>query len=284
MDKTNGHVAKILGIKFGILSAEQIRGMSVAEITSRDTYINNKPVVGGIFDPRMGILDSGLLCPTDGHNNINCPGYFGHIELAKPVFYIQYLSSILKILKIICYKCSKLLICKNEYKKQFDTLSNEERWNEITQIASKVQRCGECTENGCGCLQPSKIKKEGLATIYAEWENIDGIEDTDKLIIQLTPEIILKLFQRISNDDINFMGLDSVFSRPESMICQVFACPPPAVRPSVKHNIQQRSEDDLSHIIINIIKANKTLLEKKTNKIKIVNLILLLCIYALFSP
>ena len=36
----------------------------------------------------------------------------------------------------------------------------------------------------------------------------------------------------------------------------------PAVRPSVKHDAQQRSEDDISHIIVNIIKANKTLLDK----------------------
>ena len=43
---------------------------------------------------------------------------------------------------------------------------------------------------------------------------------------------------------------------------QVLAIPPPQVRPSVKHDSQQRSEDDLTHIIINIIKANKMLQEK----------------------
>jgi DNA-directed RNA polymerase II subunit RPB1 len=46
------------------------------------------------------------------------------------------------------------------------------------------------------------------------------------------------------------------------MICQVLAVPPPAVRPSVKHDSQQRSEDDISHIIVNIIKHNKTLQER----------------------
>jgi len=49
------------------------------------------------------------------------------------------------------------------------------------------------------------------------------------------------------------------------MICQVMAVPPPAVRPSVKHDAQQRSEDDLSHILVNIIKSNKTLQEKIQN-------------------
>jgi DNA-directed RNA polymerase II subunit RPB1 len=49
------------------------------------------------------------------------------------------------------------------------------------------------------------------------------------------------------------------------MICQVLAVPPPAVRPSVKHDAQQRSEDDLSHILVNIIKTNKTLQDKLQN-------------------
>ena len=59
-----------------------------------------------------------------------------------------------------------------------------------------------------------------------------------------------------------FLGFSPIWSRPDWMICQVMAVPPPAVRPSVKHDAQQRSEDDISHIIVNIIKSNKTLQEK----------------------
>jgi DNA-directed RNA polymerase II subunit RPB1 len=69
----------------------------ISEIVSRDTYINNKPVMGGLFDPRMGVLDPGLICPTDGLNYMQTPGYFGHIELARPIFYIQYLETVKKI-------------------------------------------------------------------------------------------------------------------------------------------------------------------------------------------
>merc|ERR1711998_142796 len=98
------NVSKILGIQFSILSPEEIRKGSVAEITSRDTYINNKPVVGGLFDPRMGVLEPGLICPTDGLDYISSPGYFGHIELARPVYYFQYLSTIMKIMKCVCFK------------------------------------------------------------------------------------------------------------------------------------------------------------------------------------
>ena len=46
------------------------------------------------------------------------------------------------------------------------------------------------------------------------------------------------------------------------MICKILPVPPPAVRPSVKHDAQQRSEDDLTHIYMNILKTNNFLKEK----------------------
>ena len=107
--------SKIIGVQFSILSPDEIRKNSVVEVTSRDTYINNKPVIGGLFDPRMGVLEPGLICPTDGLTYIDTPGYFGHIELARPVFYIHHLKDILKILKTVCFKCSKLLINKSQH-------------------------------------------------------------------------------------------------------------------------------------------------------------------------
>ena len=252
--------ASIVGIQFGIMSPEQIRRASVAKITSKDTYINNRPVVNGIFDPRMGVLDPGFICPTDGSNYIDCPGYFGHIDLVRPVFYIQYLSQIIKILRCICLRCSKLL-CNKLKHQHLLKLSRKERWAYVFEQTSKIKRCGDENEDGCGYLKAEKIKKDGIATITAEWASID---DT-KIIKKLSAELIHKIFKRISDDDVDFMGFSSIYSRPEWMICQALAIPPPCVRPSVKHDAQQRSEDDLSHIIISIIKANQQLTDKIKN-------------------
>ena len=254
--KKNEVASKIIGIQFSIPSPEEIRRMSVAEITSKETYINNRPAVNGLFDPRMGILEPGLICPTDGHTYIDTPGYFGHIELARPVYYIQYLSTVLRILRCVCFKCSKLLISKDNFKND----NKKSRWDDIFQICNKVKRCGDENEHGCGCKQPDKIKKEGLSTIIMEWNNIE--DESSKTSLKLMCEDVLKILKRISDDDITYMGFSPVWSRPEWMICQVLAVPPPSIRPSVKHDANQRSEDDLSHILINIIKTNITLNEK----------------------
>ena len=258
----NYSYSKIIGIQFSILSPEEILKSSVAEITTRDTYINNKPVIGGLFDPRMGVLEPGLICPTDGLDYMKTPGYHGHIKLARPVFYIQYLSTIIKCLNCVCFKCSKLLISKDKYKQALK-LEGSTRWKYVFDLATDVKRCGDETDDGCGCLQPNKIRKEGLSTIFAEWKG-DG-PDSEPMIIKITPEMCLKILKRISDEDVNFMGFSPIWSRPDWMICQVMSVPPPAVRPSVKHDSQQRSEDDLSHILVNIIKTNKTLQEKIQN-------------------
>ena len=262
-DQNSKSSSKIIGIQFSILSPDEIRKTSVAEITTRDTYINSKPVISGLFDPRMGILDPGLICPTDGLDYMKTPGYFGHINLSRPVFYIQYLNIIIKVLRCTCVKCSKLLINKERHKYLLK-LTSEQRWAEIFSIASKVKRCGENNDDGCGYKQPNKIRKENLATLIAEWDSVDNQSEdaSGKISIKISPEKVIKIFRRISDDDIKFMGFSPLWSRPEWMVCQVLAVPPPAIRPSVKHDSQQRSEDDLTHIIVNIIKANKSLQEK----------------------
>jgi DNA-directed RNA polymerase II subunit RPB1 len=245
----------ILGIQFSILSPDEIRRLSVVEITSRDTYVNGKAVLNGLFDPRMGTLEPGTICPTDGLNHIQCPGYFGSLELARPVFYIQFLDTILEVLKSVCIKCSRLLVAKNP---AWYDLPKEKRWKKIYAMtgAGKVKRCGEKNDDGCGCKMP-KFKKDGFSTIQAEW-----VKGDEKVNMKITPELVIKIFKRISDEDVAFMGFSPTFSRPEWMVCQVLAVPPPAVRPSVKHDAQQRSEDDLSHSLIQIIKTNKSLADK----------------------
>jgi len=262
--------ARIIGVQFSLLSPEEIRRNSVVEITSRDTYNNNKPVPYGLFDTRMGVLEPGMICPTDGLTYMDTPGYFGHIELARPVFAMQHIKEIMKIARCVCFKCSKLLIDKTKYTYILNR-SAEARWEFVSKEASGISRCGNETDDGCGCRQPTRIMLEGMCKIEATWPNLEGSSSTDAAAagaaavpvkIILTPEIILKIFRRISDDDVFFMGFHPKWSRPEWMVFTVLPVPPPSVRPSVKYDAQQRSEDDLTHIYSNIIKCNTILKEK----------------------
>lgn len=49
------------------------------------------------------------MCVPTG-NMTECPGHFGHIELAKPVFHVGFLVKTMKVLRCVCFFCSKLLV------------------------------------------------------------------------------------------------------------------------------------------------------------------------------
>ena len=103
-------IREISGVQFCILSPEEIKRRSVVHVTQTLLYdANGDPVLGGLMDPRMGVIDHGKICPTDGLDNRFCPGYLGHIELAKPVFHHQFLDITLKAIKCFCQRCSSIL-------------------------------------------------------------------------------------------------------------------------------------------------------------------------------
>ena len=79
-------------IQFGIFSHDDIENGAVAEIYTSDTYDGGMPKNNGLFDNRMGVIDRYLTCPTDMQDYKICPGYFGKIKLAKPVFNFHFLS------------------------------------------------------------------------------------------------------------------------------------------------------------------------------------------------
>jgi DNA-directed RNA polymerase II subunit RPB1 len=271
-------IEPIVGIQMCVFSPEEIERRSVVEITNAGTYEGNEPKIAGLFDPRMGVLDNGKECRSCGQTNHKCPGHFGHFRLARPVYYFQFFPYILNILSCVCVRCSKVLIDKTRNKSLLKKRT-EARWRDVLTKCKEIKRCGQDTEDGCGTLQPSRYRREGIARIVAEWDN--AIDMTDKTIqlLQgsereqvndmksqkqpLEVEYVLRLFRRITDEDVDFMGLNRYWCRPEWMICTVLPIPPPQVRPSVIQDNNQRSEDDLTHKLAEIIKTNNTYLQAK---------------------
>ena len=264
--RPNSDIQPIVGIQFGIFSPDEIEKRSVVEVTNAGTYDGNEPRIGGLFDPRMGVLDNGKTCRSCGQTNHNCPGHFGHFRLARPVYFIQFFPYVLNVLNCVCVRCSKLLVDK-ELRKDVTKRRGEARWRAVLALCSNIGRCGQETEDGCGALQPNRYTRDGIARITAEWENMntEGGAKGEKMRQVLEVEYVLRLFRRITDEDVDFMGLNRFWCRPDWMICSVMPIPPPQVRPSVIQDNNQRSEDDLTHKLFEIIMTNHRLQEKINN-------------------
>ena len=249
----------VSGLQFSILSPEEIRKQSVVEITKHETFDKDIPVVKGLFDSRMGTTEIGCVCTTCGLDNLGCPGHFGHIELAKPVYNYHFIDITIKILKCVCFRCGKLKIDKNSnIISEIKEKPNKVRWTEIYELSSKIGRCGEENDDGCGCIQPTRYKLDGINGVQTVWKDLD-IPASETY---LSAEYVKSLFEKISDEDCNLLGFSSIWCRPEWLICSVFPVPPPSMRPTVKQGDSQRMDDDLTHKLSEIVKYNNSLKSK----------------------
>ena len=256
-------------IQFSLFSHQDIKRGSVADILTPDTYDSNIPKNNGLFDHNMGSIDASIICPTDEKKAELCPGYFGKIDLALPVFNHHFITYVEKILKCVCFRCSNLLLDKSDphVLKELEGKKGYNRFVACIALCSKNKKC--LFNNGCFVLQPTKYvrlngaasirDKNNIIQIYAEFSQ-NAFSDTKVLKQQnFTPLICYQILKKIKDEDVDFLGLSSKFSRPEWMIITSLAVPPPSVRPSVRQSDNQRSEDDLTYALCNIIKSNKLL-------------------------
>lgn len=271
-------------VQFGILGPDEIKRMSVGEIEFPEIYENGKPKKGGLMDPRQGVIDRRGRCMTCAGNLADCPGHFAHLELARPVFHVGFLSKILKILRCVCFYCSKLLLDKDNQRVKeiirktqgnprrrltliYDMCKSKVVCDGGNEIESQTMEDGDDGEKvikagGCGRYQPS-YRRTGI-DINAEWKkNVN--EDTQERKIFLTAERTLEIFKQISDEDCMILGMDPRFARPDWMICTVLPVPPLAVRPAVVTFGSARNQDDLTHKLSDIIKTNIQLRNNEAN-------------------
>lgn len=88
------------------------RKYSVAKIETSDTFEKGLPKAGGLADLRMGTTEKGVVCTTDGCSQMDSPGYFGHIELARPMYHCGFIRTVVRVLRCVSYHTSKLLLDK----------------------------------------------------------------------------------------------------------------------------------------------------------------------------
>nr|CAA26904.1 put. RNA polymerase II largest subunit [Saccharomyces cerevisiae] len=260
-------------VQFGLFSPEEVRAISVAKIRFPETMdeTQTRAKIGGLNDPRLGSIDRNLKCQTCQEGMNECPGHFGHIDLAKPVFHVGFIAKIKKVCECVCMHCGKLLLDEhNELMRQALAIKDSKKrfaaiWTLCktkmvceTDVPSEDDPTQLVSRGGCGNTQPT-IRKDGLKLV-GSWKKDRATGDADEPELRvLSTEEILNIFKHISVKDFTSLGFNEVFSRPEWMILTCLPVPPPPVRPSISFNESQRGEDDLTFKLADILKANISL-------------------------
>ena len=243
---------KISHIDFGVFSPKQIMDLASAKIVTPELYDREGySVDGGLMDIRLGVIDPGLRCKTCGQKLKECPGHFGYIELARPTIHIKFVRQILDLLKSTCKYCARVLIPENNIKRYlgvFEKVGAEEgfeaRRRKIKEVVSKYklkEKCPHCDK------KQEKIKLDKPYNYY----------ETE---IRLSPIEVRARLEKIEEEDLAIFGYSKSF-RPEWMILTVLQIPPVTMRPSITLESGERSEDDLTHKLGDIVRINQRLFE-----------------------
>jgi len=244
---------QVESITFSVFSPKLLKQMASAKIVTPELYDKEGyPVDGGLMDIRLGVIDPGLKCKTCGSKLKECAGHFGYIELARPVIHIKFINIILNLLKSTCKECSKILIPKAKFAKVKEELAAvekekgiEERRQSIKDIISKLKTINKCPH--CKARQPKMSLEK--PTIFLESEK------------RVNPIEIRARLEKISDEDLELFGLNPKAVRPEWMILTILPIPPVTMRPSITLESGERSEDDLTHKLGDIVRINQRLFE-----------------------
>ncbi len=226
---------KISEMRFSLLSPEQIKKLSVAKIVTPELYdVDGYPVDGGLMDLRLGAVDPGVRCRTCGGRLKECLGHPGIIELARPVVHIKYLPIIDLVLRSTCEACGKALI-----KDEKDLAKN------LVSRIKKAKDGKKCPH--CQIIQ-EKVRLEKPTSFRSGRRRLFPSEIRERLV-------------KVSDEDLRILGINSETLRPEWAIMTSLLVPPVTVRPSITLESGERSEDDLTHKLSDIIRSNQRLWE-----------------------
>ncbi|GBE61229.1 DNA-directed RNA polymerase II largest protein [Babesia ovata] len=260
---------KVRAIEFGVLDPEMLKRLSVCEVTQTDFYRDGVPVTGGLNDLRMGTTDARHNCLTCYMDLKHCTGHFGHITLSKAMYHSSFIIAVMKVLRCVCFNCSSLLCAKDDPRviQIMKLRATALRLNRLVEVCSTLPRCQHATlagskMKGCGYPQP-RYSKEGTSLLIQftdkhrqMLEEVD--EDCDEIKRPFTAEEAFKILKGISHEDMRYLGFNPERSQPSWLILQVLPVPPPPVRPYVAYG-SDRSEDDLTLKLLDIVKANNML-------------------------
>jgi len=232
------YIYKRIGkVVFGVLSPKIIKKIAATKIVTAELYDKEGyPVDGGLMDIHLGVIDPGLRCKTCSGKIKECPGHFGYVDLARPVIHVNYVKKILIVLRSICGSCGHILALEK------DIQDKGLRGLSLLKYLKTVKTCPHCNTK----KYPTKLEKP---TTFVENER------------RVTPIEIISRFEKLTDDEVELLGMNPRYARPEWMVVSILPVPPVTTRPSITLETGERSEDDLTHKLGDVVRINQRLFE-----------------------
>lgn len=249
--------SRIKSVHFGVLSGEEIRKMSVVHVTESTMYYRGIPQTNGINDHRMGTCDRRLVCGTCGHNVSDCQGHSGHMEIPIPLYQAGFMDLTVKILRSVCFGCSRICLAKEEEGVEDGieqgvedvVLSGKEKNPSKNLFLSVFAQCRtkrRCPH--CDMPLPQNYVRSG-PNIRCDWgpdPDFSCEEEREYCTRPFQQTDAFSILRNIPKEDLARMGLSSL--NPEHLMSTCLLVPPPVVRPaiSVSDGSRSRGQDDLT--------------------------------------
>ena len=240
--RANTEPTEIEAIQFVLLSAEEIKRMSVVQVTVATT---TPGTANSLSDLRMGPLyGHGGMCQTCSLDYQSCPGHFGHVSLPVPVYNPMFIHTVVRILNTVCIFCCRLRMShvwvRLNHPLPSATVHHYAILNRLRALANTGGRQTVCVHCDAS-LSVFRLAPNKLAIEYQS---------------SLTPPVwiatpILLVYYVLSNlldTDIGLLGLNPQQNHPVNMIMSNFPVLPAVCRPSTRSQRYSSSSNDQSII------------------------------------
>ncbi|WP_405268289.1 DNA-directed RNA polymerase subunit A' [Methanobrevibacter sp.] len=142
------------------------------------------------------------------------------------------------------YFKNRLLINSNLIELLCEHLHNVDEIIDILDLEEDIDASYELTNTQLNNIFKSIVDNNGLIEDY-----------------KLTASEVRERLEKITDEDSLVLGVNPEVARPEWLVLTVLPVPPVTVRPSIILDTGERSEDDLTHKLVDILRINQRLLE-----------------------
>jgi len=249
------YYSEINKVDFYVLGSEENLVDSVVNVTNKELFKGEIPISKGCYDAAMGTTSYHYRCSTCLQTKGLDSGHSGSIDVKYPVKNPLFRDSILRWLKIICFKCGRLIVNKDI------NVSSARLLIEYVKLAKSID---VCPYEDCSEPHPTVLKdKFEQAKFTIEYKN----QKTRKE--ELFNHQIRDILNRIYNETVLKLQ-KPLKSHPKNFILDIIRVAPNTIRPDIRRAGGIRSNNnDITAFTKKIVEINEFLPNEipKTNEI-----------------